>query len=98
MSKIVIAHLIKLATDDGMVEFNDDVPIGKMYKIDLSLLFLQYVWNERTGEGKEREMVWDTKGGWLPTECLTWEGKPLTEDSDGNNEGYNAKPPEGKGA
>lgn len=74
-NKIVTATLIKRATSDGLVEFNDDVPLGKVYRIDLTLIQLKPMYHLDKLVAHEKEMVWDVKGGWLPTECLSWEGK-----------------------
>lgn len=74
-SKTVTATLIKLATEDGLVEFNYDVPIGKVYKIDLSTKATVELFNQERNISHFKEVVWDTRGGWLPTEVLQWEGK-----------------------
>jgi len=73
---IVTAELIKRKTEDGLVEMNDDIPIGKIYQVDLSTI--------RTGKGLntvhnikwEREVidVKDDDAGdwrWMPTELLS---------------------------
>lgn len=75
MGKVVNATLIKLKTDDGLVEFHPDVPLGKVYKIDLSLVKTMEMYNHVKNVSHMKEMVWDMRGGWLPTEVLSWEGK-----------------------
>lgn len=73
---IATATLIKHTTDDGLVEMKDDIPLGKIYQVDLDTI--------RNGEGFntvkkvkwEREVV-DVLDGqhwkWMPTEILSIE-------------------------
>ena len=66
---ITEAKLIKRKTDDGMMEVQEEVPLGRIYKFDLKTKRMQKGMNLDTGTIWEREMVL-VKGSWFPTELL----------------------------
>jgi hypothetical protein len=72
---IVEARLINHCTDDGLMEFRDDIPLGKVYLVDLSTRRILEGFNFVKGMCWQREMVEVVGGGWLPTELLTWPEK-----------------------
>jgi len=66
---IVKAKLIKRKTDDGLIELEDHVPLGKVYEVDLSTRAI------RRGKNIEKSVFWEreiilTEGQWFPTELL----------------------------
>jgi uncharacterized protein YajQ (UPF0234 family) len=67
---IVDAKLIKRKTDDEMMEFEDDIPLGKIYKVDLETKQKIQGLNIITNNIWEREMIMDITGSFLPTELL----------------------------
>jgi len=74
------ATLIKLKTDDGMIEVDDDIPLGKEYDVALGTRQMVTGFNipKQIWWG-EREMVWAHAEepeweGWFPTELSRFEG------------------------
>ena len=72
---IIRARLVKLASADGLVEFEDGTPIGKIYIIDLATKERQRMKNIKHGAVHEKDVVREycldgSLGGWLPLECL----------------------------
>ncbi len=67
---IARATLIKLKTDDGFVEMHDDVPLGRVYLVELTTRRMRRGMHLPTRSTWQREMVEDVEGGWLPTELL----------------------------
>ncbi len=57
------------------MEFRDDIPLGKVYLVNLATRRIWGGFNIDKGLSWEREMVQAVEGGWLPTELLTWQGK-----------------------
>lgn len=79
--RIVEATLIKKATDDGLMEFIDEVELGRKYRIDLDSMAFYSMYNKEQEKYHTKAMVMDVEeGAPLPTECLMWEGK-LSSDS-----------------
>lgn len=71
---IVTAKLVKVKTEDGLMEICDPSLLGKEYLIDLSTKRMRSGFNITHNKQWEREMVQDsTNGGWLPTEMLEWD-------------------------
>lgn len=70
MSRYVTATLIKRATEDGMVELKDDVPIGKTYEVDLDTISTYVIYNTVRAEHHMKEVIWTRDGGWFATEML----------------------------
>lgn len=64
------ASLISLATADGMVEFSEDVPLGRTYHVDLQTRRSVVLYNLDACCSHQKEVVQDESGGWLPVECL----------------------------
>lgn len=68
------AFLIKRCTDDGMVEFRDDVPLGKMYDVGLDSVRTVTLCHLERGVLHRKEIIDAYDGrddaGWLPTELL----------------------------
>ena len=76
MKAPVVATLIKHKTDDGVVEYWEDVPIGKEYVIDLATIRVGRLLYFGLGYSRVlREIVRTDEGTWMPTECLDWPGK-----------------------
>ena len=71
---IVKAVLIKKITDDGCVEVEDNIPLGKIYSVDLNTI------KEAEGLNINKNKKWKRKiinivedgeyCGWFPTELL----------------------------
>jgi hypothetical protein len=67
----VIAILAKHATTDGLVEFNDDVPLGKAYRVDIDTRQTVVLFNIEHQSKHCKEIVQEIGSGcWLPLECL----------------------------
>lgn len=65
------ARLVKKATDDGLVEFKDEVGLGTVYTVDMDRMGNILAFDVTTGKLHLMAMVWDIENGaWLPTECL----------------------------
>lgn len=72
----VTAKLIKKATNDGLIEFQDYVPLGSEYLIDTDTIYVAVMQHRPTGRFHVKLMVTDnTLGGDLPLECLDWPTK-----------------------
>ena len=68
---MTLARLIKRATDDGLYEFHDDVPLGRVYDVDLVHARIVPLFNVAKQVAHEKVLVVDlVRGGWLPLECL----------------------------
>jgi len=67
---ITIAKLIKLKTDDGLMEMNDDIPLGKNYVVDTDTKRIVRGFNLEYGKEWEREIIFTPSDGFLPTELL----------------------------
>jgi hypothetical protein len=68
---IVMAKLIKRKTDDGFVEVNDDIPLGKEYIFDLNTKQIMKGIHIPTSTYWEREMIRDiVNDGYMPTELF----------------------------
>jgi len=76
---IVEARLIKRKTDDGLMELEDHVPLGRIYRVDTHS---RRVWNcvhIPSGRVHEKEMIQlypHQPCGWLPVELLELLGAP----------------------
>lgn len=69
--KIVKARLVKRATADGLLEFMPQVPIGKIYEIDIKSRRLTDMFNIEQGLRHSKEVVNEAHGGgWLCMELL----------------------------
>lgn len=68
--RIVKAKLIKRCTDDGIVEMNDNVPLGKTYNVDLDTIYKIEMIDTEKNVQKKREVIHDILGGWIPLEML----------------------------
>lgn len=68
----MIAHatLIKRKTDDGFVEIQDDVPLGRVYRVDLNTRCVVRGMHLPTKSTWQREVINVVGGGWFPTELL----------------------------
>lgn len=66
----VPARLIALATADGMIEFEDGVPLGRIYRVDLQTRQPVTLYNLDRRCSHRKEMVRAENGYWLPIECL----------------------------
>jgi hypothetical protein len=70
---LVKATLVKRTTAEGLVEFQADVPIGKVYLIDPTTQRVETMLNVEKGCFHKKEVVSDRHGAWLPVECLQME-------------------------
>jgi hypothetical protein len=69
------AVLKKRKTEDGMIEFWEGVPLGKVYHVDMETKEEKMGIHLPTNRVWWRDMVWDVEGGgWLAVECLEIEG------------------------
>lgn len=76
--RLVKAKLIKLATEDHLVEFFDETPLGKVYIVDAdtdSVEELEMYNMDRGVYHRKRvicniDPVTHANLGWLPVECL----------------------------
>lgn len=74
--KIVHAKLIKRITDDGLMEVQDDVFIGRKYRVDLDSLMVLNLFNVDVKKAHCKELITNVEeGGQLPTELLEIEGR-----------------------
>jgi len=68
---LVKALLVKRSTDDGLMEFHDDIPLGKLYQVVLESRMNKSGYNVIKKQKWTREMIQDVETeGWLPIECL----------------------------
>ena len=67
---LVKARLVKIRTDDGLVEFHESTPIGKEYTVDLDSVRTRRMWNTDHDCEHEKVIVSAVGGRWLPLECL----------------------------
>ena len=76
---IVNARLIKRTTADGLMEMMDEIPLGKIYRIDVATRRVFPFMFLATGQAHEKEMVQiypHQPGMWLPVELLEFLGAP----------------------
>ncbi len=71
---IVRATLIKRTTDDGLVGFKDDIPLGRIYNVRSETRVMWNGFNFEKNKAWYREMIEAAEGGWIPTELLQIEG------------------------
>lgn len=67
------ATLVARSTADGLVEVNDDVPIGRVYEVMPGSETEVTMVHKPTGKVHTKVMVQDVEGGWLPVEMLRLE-------------------------
>lgn len=67
--EIVVVKLIKRKTEDGLLEFYEDVPIGNKYVVYKEPVLVEGL-HKPTCTYWQREMYEAVDGGWLPTELL----------------------------
>lgn len=70
---MVTAILVKRATEDGLVEFEDHVPLGRRYRVDLdSIVRAAPMTHDPDGKNisHRKDIIYTEDGGWLPLECL----------------------------
>ena len=68
---IVTATIAKRITDDGLCEFEDYIPLDKLYFVDLSSAQMMKGCNTVRNEKWERKMIVDIQTGeWIPLELL----------------------------
>lgn len=69
------AKLIKHATHDGLMEINDDVPLGKIYRVDLDSRRIAGFKNTKVNKLHSKTIISTIDGagkvtGYLPLEIL----------------------------
>lgn len=67
---LVRAKLIKLATAAGLVEVEDDIPLGKAYLVDIDSIKREHYYNLEKGREHWKEVIITDSGKWLPVELL----------------------------
>lgn len=70
MSRWVKATLVKRMTDDGLVEVQDDLPLGREYLVDAESRRTFAMFNTVKKVRHEKEHVLVAEGGWFVTELL----------------------------
>lgn len=69
--RIVSATLRARATADGLVEFHDDVPLGKVYQVDIDTIEETRMFNVVKGIEHTKVIVREHPSGrWLPLELM----------------------------
>ena len=72
----MIARLIKHRTSDGVIEMQDDIPIGKIYEVDPATI-RRVVVEGPSGDIFEGDIIDEIlegkKAGWIPFELLKLE-------------------------
>lgn len=70
---VVPAKLVKLKTADGLVEFFEDTPLGKVYRVDLDTMRRVWMYNIAR-HIRHRKLIInsvdDDDIGFIPVECL----------------------------
>jgi len=69
MTEVKIVKLAKRSTADGLLQFMDDVPLGKKYAVLTEPILMQGV-HRPTGTYWQRSMYQCVEGGWLPVEVF----------------------------
>jgi len=70
---IVKAKLKAHATADGLVEFNDDVPLGKEYIVDADTITEMGMFNTEKNVEHTKVIVREYPSGmWMPMELLSF--------------------------
>lgn len=73
------AKLVRRSSSNGLVEIDDNVPLGKEYDIDPMQRRLFQAVHISTGTPHVIEMVRTVgsldDGGWMPVDLLDWPGK-----------------------
>jgi hypothetical protein len=70
--KIVSATLRARATEDGLMEFQDDVPLGKVYQVDADTIEEVRMYNAEKGVEHTKVIIRESpSGNWLPLELLS---------------------------
>lgn len=69
MTRWVTATLVKLRTDDGLVEMHDNIPLGKTYEVDLDSIATHELFN-LVHHRHTKESITARDGGRIPTEML----------------------------
>lgn len=67
---LIQVQLVKKATDDGLVEFEDDIPLGRVYLVELDSRRTVMLLNDDTGGAHLKDIIYTVDGAWLPVECL----------------------------
>jgi len=73
---IVKATLVKLATDDGLVQFEAHAKLGAEYFVELNSIMRQqrmiHTSEETNGTPTVhfKDIIWTAHGDWLPLECI----------------------------
>jgi hypothetical protein len=66
----VTATLIKKKSEDGLIEVNEDVPLGKKYKVDPKSIKTVNLRNVELGRNHEKDMIRCHDGSLFPIELL----------------------------
>lgn len=63
------ARLVRRVTTDGLMAVNDNVPIGKVYLVDLATRTVSTM-QHSSGMLHAKEVVQCSDGGWIPVALL----------------------------
>lgn len=74
---IVVATIVKRKSDDGLIELQPDVELGKKFKVELNSRRVVVLENLEFGKLHRKEII-DTYpyNGWLPLELIELGGVP----------------------
>lgn len=72
VQRFVEAILIKRRTSDGLVEFWEDVELGRKYKVNLNSIVKDCeIMNTQKNVLHRKDVIFTEEGEWLPLECLS---------------------------
>ena len=64
------AILIKLKSDDGLIEARGNIQLGKKYLVDINSKCELRLYNMEFKEEHTKEVLTTSEGGWVPTELI----------------------------
>jgi hypothetical protein len=67
--KLAPFRVVKRQTDDGLVSFEDDVPLGRVYLIDIDSISVATM-THVSGVAHQKRIGYAANGRWLPMDCL----------------------------
>lgn len=72
---VVRATLVKLSTDDGLVQFEAHAKLGAEYFVDVTTIMraqrLIHTGDNGTPTVHHKDIIWTVDGIWLPLQCLS---------------------------
>ena len=68
---LVRARVVKLTSDDHMLELTSDVNVGDVFIVDISTRCVAHLLNRKYAVVHDKEVVQCAEtGGWLAVECI----------------------------